>query len=349
MDSVPGVREAFGEKFDVPAGYLNTAAIGLPFARVTDTLVDAIAQWRVGALQLDDFDADVVAARNAWARLVGVAPSDVATGASVSQLIGLVAASVPDGTKVLTVHNEFTSVTFPFAAQRHRGITVTEAKPAELLSQLRGHDLVAVSAVQSADGPGWTWMSCAPRLRRRGLGCLSTSVTPPAGKPLRLHWAEFVVGAAYKWLLAPRGAAWMAVRRVALADVVPVVANWFGAEDIWSGLYGLPLRLAGDARRLDLSPAWFSQRGAAVSLPWLAGLDLTAVREHCVGLADATLAGLGLCSRDSAIISLDIPAQAACRLVQAGAVVSARAGRTRLSFHLYNTMDDVELVLSALR
>jgi len=35
---------------------------------VADTLVDAIAQWRAGALQLADFDADVVAARNAWAQ-----------------------------------------------------------------------------------------------------------------------------------------------------------------------------------------------------------------------------------------------------------------------------------------
>lgn len=59
------MREGFGEKFDVPAGYLNTAAILLPFARVADTLVDMIAQWRAGALQLADFDADVVAARNA--------------------------------------------------------------------------------------------------------------------------------------------------------------------------------------------------------------------------------------------------------------------------------------------
>lgn len=343
------MREAFGEKFDVPAGYLNTAAIGLPFARVADTLVGTIAQWRAGALQLADFDADVVAARNAWARLVGVAPSDVATGASVSQLIGLVAASVPDGTKVLAVHNEFTSVTFPFAAQRHRGITVVEAKPAELLSQLPGHDLVAVSAVQSADGAGLDLDELRTAAEAAGARVL-IDVSQAAGwQPLQLHWAEFVVGAAYKWLLAPRGAAWMAVRRDALADVVPQVANWFGAEDIWSGLYGLPLRLARDARRLDLSPAWFSQRGAAVSLPWLAGLDLTAVREHCVGLADTTLAGLGLCSRDSAIISLDVPAQAAWRLVQAGVVVSARAGRTRFSFHLYNTMDDVELVLSALR
>ncbi|MEY8013776.1 aminotransferase class V-fold PLP-dependent enzyme [Mycobacterium servetii] len=248
------MREAFGEKFDVPAGYLNTAAIGLPFARVADTLVGTIAQWRAGALQLADFDADVVAARNAWARLVGVAPSDVATGASVSQLIGLVAASVPDGTKVLAVHNEFTSVTFPFAAQRHRGITVVEAKPAELLSQLPGHDLVAVSAVQSADGAGLDLDELRTAAEAAGARVL-IDVSQAAGwQPLQLHWAEFVVGAAYKWLLAPRGAAWMAVRRDALADVVPQVANWFGAEDIWSGLYGLPLRLARDARRLDLSP-----------------------------------------------------------------------------------------------
>jgi selenocysteine lyase/cysteine desulfurase len=86
-----------------------------------------------------------------------------------------------------------------------------------------------------------------------------------------------------------------------------------------------------------------------VSLPWLAGLDLTAVRAHCAGLANATLSGLGLPWSDSPIISLELPAQAARRLLDAGAVVSARAGRTRLSFHLYNDMDDVELVLSALK
>jgi selenocysteine lyase/cysteine desulfurase len=97
------VREAFGEKFDVPTGYLNTAAIGLPFSRAADILVDAINQWRAGTLQITDFDSDVVAAREAWARLVGVAPSDVATGTSVSQLIGLVAASIPDRTKVLAI------------------------------------------------------------------------------------------------------------------------------------------------------------------------------------------------------------------------------------------------------
>ncbi|TXH28426.1 MAG: hypothetical protein E6R06_00990 [Mycobacterium sp.] len=67
------------------------------------------------------------------------------------------------------------------------------------------------------------------------------------------------------------------------------------------------------------------------------------------GLANATLAGLGLEPGDSAIISLNIAAEAAQRLRQAGAVISTRAGRSRLSFHLYNTMEDVELVLKALK
>ena len=248
----------------------------------------------------------------------------MAAGTSVSQLIGLVASSLPDGTKVLAIDNEFTSVTFPFAAQRHRGVTVTEVKPVELLSRLRGHDLVAVSAVQSVDGGRLDLDELRTAAEAAQVQVL-IDVSQAAGwQPLRLDWAQFVVGAAYKWLLAPRGAAWMAVRRDALPDIVPQVANWSGAEDIWSGLYGLPLRLASDARRLDSSPVWFAQRGAAVSLSWLAGLDLTAVREHCVGLADATLAGLGLYPRGSAIISLDLTAQATRRLIRAGAQVSTR-------------------------
>jgi hypothetical protein len=84
-----------------------------------------------------------------------------------------------------------------------------------------------------------------------------------------------------------------------------------------------------------------------VALPWLAGLDLCAVRAHCVGLADTVRAGLGLPPGGSAIISVD-RADAAGRLAAAGVVSSVRAGAVRLSFHLYNTSDDVARVIDAL-
>jgi selenocysteine lyase/cysteine desulfurase len=342
------VREGFGETFDVPRGYLDTAAIGIPFTRAADAVVDTIQGWRAGAIRVGDFDDDIAAARTAWAELVGVRPSDVATGTSVSQLVGLIAASVPDATKVVTVRNEFSSLTFPFAAQQHRGVTITEVTSDQLTSQVDGHDLVAVSAVQSINGTVIDLDEL--RVAAQASGALVLlDVSQAAGwQPLRLDWAHFVVGAGYKWLLAPRGAAWMAARPEAVDNIVAQVANWSAAQDMWSSLYGLPLRLSDHAGRLDSSPAWFAQRGAARSLPWLADLDLTAVRKHCVGLANATLAGLGLRAGDSAIISLDLPAQIAHRLAETGIAVSTRAGLTRLSFHLYNTAEDVDLVLQAL-
>jgi selenocysteine lyase/cysteine desulfurase len=217
--------------------------------------------------------------------------------------------------------------------------------PATLLSHVDDHDLVVVSVVQSADGA----MVDLDGLRATGKPVLFDATQAAGWLPLRLDWADWVVGAGYKWLLTPRGAAWLAVRPDALDRTVPHAANWYAAADPWEGIYGLPLRLASDARRLDLSPVWFAQVGAAVTLPWLAGLDLATVRDHCVGLADATLAALDRPSQGSAVIALDLTEQQAGRLAAAGVVGAVRAGRTRLSFHLYNTPDDVDLVVTSTR
>jgi selenocysteine lyase/cysteine desulfurase len=343
------VREAFGELFDIRAGYLNTASIGVPSVRTADRMTETIADWRTGAAEPTEFEPDVETARAAWALLVGASPENVAIGATASQLIGLVAASVPDGTRVSTLRNEFTSVTFPFAAQAHRGVAVTEVDAAQLTASVAAADLVAVSVVQSADGTVADLSALRAAATAAGARVL-LDVTQAAGwMPLDLGWADYVVGAAYKWLLAPRGAAWLAIRPDRLAEVIPQGANWFAAEDIWKGIYGLPLRLAASARRLDLSPAWFSHRGAATALPWIASLDLAAVRDHCIGLANATLTGLGLAPGDSAIIAIELTEDQAVRLGDAGVSASVRAGRIRLSYHLYNTMTDVDLALSALQ
>src|SRR5262245_61620022 len=92
VGSVEDMREAFGERFDVPDGYLNTASIGIPSVAVADAVAGAVAEWRVGAARPPQYDLQVAAARASWSRLVGVPAARVASGASVSQLVGLVAA-----------------------------------------------------------------------------------------------------------------------------------------------------------------------------------------------------------------------------------------------------------------
>jgi hypothetical protein len=130
-------------------------------------------------------------------------------------------------------------------------------------------------------------------------------------------------------------------------QMTPHLANWYAGEEPWSTIYGLPLRLAADARRFDTSPAWFGVLGAGLTLPWLASLDRGEVEAHCVGLAARLRAEIELPPIDSAIVSLPF-ADAADKLRSAGLMASVRAGAVRVGFHLYNTEDDLQRLLDAL-
>jgi selenocysteine lyase/cysteine desulfurase len=111
--------------------------------------------------------------------------------------------------------------------------------------------------------------------------------------------------------------------------------------------YGLPPRLAADARRLDISPAWFSWVGAAPALEVIEQIGVEAIHEHDLALANRFRAGLGLPPGDSAIVLVEVPG-ADERLQRAGIRAAVRAGTLRASFHVYNTEADVDAALAAL-
>ncbi len=341
------MRTAFGQEFDVRDGYLNTASIGVPPRAAVEAVEAAVRAWTTGAAQPADFDASVHAARAAYGRLVGFEVADIALGGSTSALVALVAASVPDGTRVVVARDEFTSVSFPFAVHAHRGVTVTEVPLNELPERAAEADLVAVSVVQSADGSMVDLETLRVVTADTGTRIVLDATQALGWLPLDLGWADAVVTAGYKWLMCPRGSAWLALSPALRAELTPLAANWYAGEDPWASIYGLPLRLALDARAFDASPAWWSHVAGAVTLPWLAAADRAAVQAHCVGLADRFLAGLGLPPQHSAIVSIDLP-DGMARLTAAGVTASSRNGRVRLAFHLYTDDADVDRALEAL-
>ena len=335
------MRSAFGERFDVPDTYLNTASIGVPPVTAADAVADAVTGWRRGSGRPTDFDGPVATARAAYGRLVGMPADRVAIGANVSGLVSVVAAGLPPRSRVLVVRGDFTSLTWPFATRGHE---VTEVEPEELAERAPSADVVAVSVVQSADGR-IADLGALRDARASGTRVVLDATQAAGWLDADLGWADAVVCGAYKWLLSPRGAAWLAVHPE--WELPAEQAGWYAGADVWSSVYGLPLRLAPDARALDTSPAWYSHVGAAVALPWLAGLDRAAVHAHCTGLADALRRGLGLDPAGSAIVAVRTP-NAQERLAAAGIVCAARAGAARLAFHLYNTEADVQRALDAL-
>lgn len=347
MNAMRSTREAFGAEFDGAVGFLDTATYGVPPRFVAEGLRDCVRLWQCGSLELSAFIESMTASRSAYAALIGADPHRVAMGDSASSLIGLVAAAVPDNTRVATVRGEYTSVTFPFAAQAGRGVTITELAPGQLEDSAGDFDVVAISSVQSADGAVLDVESLRRSIADAGTVTVIDVTQALGWQNVTLPWADVTVGVSYKWLLGPRGVAWMSLSDRMFDTLVPQVANPFATEDLWSSLYGLPMRLAGDARRFDSSPAWFSVFGAGLSLPWLASLDRAAVQAHTVGLANRLRDELRLTPAESAIVSIP-QCRSAEALHEAGIRASVRAGAVRVGFHLYNTEADLDRLLAAL-
>jgi selenocysteine lyase/cysteine desulfurase len=337
------------DRFDAGPGYLNTASLGIPPRTTADALHAAVGEWARGERDAPDYDRWVDDARAIFARLVGAAPADVAVAGQVSAFTAMVASALPAGAEVVTYRADFASVVAPLLVQAERGVEVRLVELDEVADAV-GPDtaLVAVSAVQSADGAVADLDAIAAAAEAHGALTFVDATHACGWLPLDAGRFDFLACAAYKWLLSPRGTAFMAVRPGALEHARPIAAGWFAGEDRWGEtLYGPHLRLARDARRLDLSPAWLSWVGTVPALELIEEVGVERIREHDVALANRFRAGLGLPPSDSAIVSVDVPAGGE-RLAAAGVRTALRAGGLRASFHLYNSDADVDRALDFL-
>jgi selenocysteine lyase/cysteine desulfurase len=329
-----------------PAGtYLNTASYGLPPTPAWDALQQALGDWRDGRTSWEHWQAETDAARAIFARLVGTEHEQVAVAANVSTLVGLVAASLPDGSRVLTPDVEFTSAFFPFLAPQHRGVSVRYTPAAELVDAIDdATDVVVCSAVQMATGEVADLDALAEKATKYGALTIVDATQALGWLPIDATRFDAVVVAGYKWLLTLRGTAYMAVRPTLLERLVPVAAGWYAGEAPFETFFGPPLRLAATARRLDSSPAWHSWIVGAQSLAVLEEIGIERIHEHDLDLAPRFRSGLGLEPGDSAIVFCDIEG-AAERLERAGIRAAVRGGRLRTSWHIYNTTADVDRAL----
>ena len=330
-----------------PAGpYLNTASFGLPPAPAWDALEQALTDWRHGRTSWEDWCDTTDRAREHFAGLVGVPAGSVATGASVSYLVGLVATGIESGAKVLVPDVDFSSLTWPLLVRER--LELRSAPLAQLADAIDGDtDVVAFSAVQSSDGTVADLEAVAAASAAYGAFTLVDATHAIGWLPFDASRFDAVACAAYKWLMSPRGTAFLALSDRALAQTPALAANWFAAEDRFGDYYQPELRLARDAGRLDLSPAWFSWVGTEPALAVLREIGVEAVHEHDVALANRFRSGLGLDPSNSAIVSADLPG-AEERLLAAGVRAAVRGGSLRASFHVYTTTDDVDAALSAL-
>ena len=328
-------------------GYLDTGTFGLPPRSSLEALEQALAGWRDGApWRMWEEDGEVC--RALFAGLVGVEPANVALLPALSSAAGLVAASLPAerGDNVVLYKDDFTSTLLPWRALEHRGVELRAVALRELASAIDERTvLVAVSSVQSADGS----LADLESLRETGVPLFVDATQAVGAVPVDARGIDYLAAHSYKWLLCPRGLTFLYVRPDRLRALEPWTAGWKSRLRPYEHYYGFP-ELTDDARRLDVSLAWFVAAGARPSLELIAEIGVARIAAHDLGLARSFAAELGLPEPAAPIVRMTVQDAdgAVERLRAAGIACSARAGSIRLCFHLYNDSTDVELALETL-
>ena len=239
--------------------YLDTATYGLAPLPTTAAMRHALAAWEAGTARwIEDWDVVAEVARRDFAAIVGVDPANVAL---------LPAASV--GVRHCRCE--------PAAERANRGWRRTSSRRCCFPSSSLSSRVPPSPRFRSTSSPtaltprpiSWRSRSstCKParwrrprtsllkpeQLARRVL--LDATHGIPFVDPLAAN-ADFVVCAAYKHLLCPRGTAFLTVGEDLIHDLVPWNANWRAADDPYARFVGGPLTLADSASRFDTSMAW---------------------------------------------------------------------------------------------
>jgi selenocysteine lyase/cysteine desulfurase len=328
--------------------YLNTASYGLPPRPAVEAVIAALDDWRHGRTSWERWGSSTEVSRGIFAELVGASVEDIAIGSTVSEFTGMIANSLPDGAHVVVPDMEFTSNLFPYFTHSDRGVTV-ETVPSTSLPEAIGSSTTAVafSAVQSSSGEVADLDAIEAAAAKHDVLTIVDGTQGCGWLPVDATRFDFFVVHGYKWLMSPRGTAFLYVNPEQREGVRPVSAGWYAGEDVHDSYYGPPLRLAESARRFDRSPAWFSWVGTQPSLESICNVGVEAIHAHNLRLANLFRTEMNLEPSNSAIVSVEIPVESA-ELERKGIQAASRAGNLRVSFHIYNTETDVEVLLKAI-
>ncbi len=348
--------------------YLNTA-VATPGARpVLAAMRRAHEEWESGDFSWQAWEREAYATRELFSRLINADPDSVALTSSVAYAASTVAACLPPG-RVVVGAREFRSNYCPWVALRDRGVEVVEVLPTDegviptrgLIDEIRdGTALLAVSEVQSSNGFRVHLREIVERARAHGTRVF-VDLCQSAGA-LRFDAEEvgvdFAAAHGYKWLLGPRGAAWLYVRPDRVEELRPLTPSWKTVDDPYADYYGGPYEPPKTARKLD-GPveAWFAWPGAKAALDLLLALDGPAVERRCLELAATFREGAR--ARGFAVVAEEAPSHIVgvvvehpddvrARLKQRRVVAAVRGGFLRFGFHAFNDESDVETALEAL-
>jgi selenocysteine lyase/cysteine desulfurase len=350
--------------------YLNSCSQGALGKPVEASLLEHIRSWHEQGSPWDRWVEEYENARVAFARFIGATPDEVAVLPSASAGINSVASALDFGKRRKVVMGEFEFPTMGqiWLAQQRRGaeIEFLEARDGRICPDcysraIDGRTLIVpLTQVCFMNGFRSDVTSIVKRAHERGALVMLDGYQDCGTRPIDVKAldVDFYVTGALKYLLCPSGIAFLYVRRDLITTLTPTITGWFAQQNPFA-FDVKHFDPASTARRFEGgSPPLPNVYCVPAALRLLEGTGYAAIAEHVATLARTLIAGacdLNIRVKtppDSAgpLVVLQMKdADAMVRQMAASnIVVSNRMDGLRVSFHLYNTLDDVRDVLDVL-
>ena len=351
--------------------FLNSCSQGALSEAVEASLLAHIRSWHEQGSPWDRWVEEYENARTAFARFIGAEPDEVAVVPSASAGINSVASALHFGKRRKIVMGEFEFPTMGqiWLAQRPRGAEVKflEAKNGRICAECyaRAIDeqtlIVPVTQVCFMNGFRSDVASIVKEAHERGALVMLDGYQDCGTRPMDVKalGVDFYVTGALKYLLCPSGIAFLYVRRDLIRSLTPTVTGWFAQQNPFA-FDVKHFEPASTARRFEAgSPPLPNVYCIPAALSLVEGVGYAAVAEHIQTLSHALIEGARNLDieiktpLDSAGPLVVLRMKNAEAMVQKMAahniVVSNRMDGLRVSFHLYNTFNDVGAVLDLLK
>ena len=306
------------------------------------------------------------AARGAFARLVGAEPDDVAVTTSLSAGVSALASAIDLSArpKVVISDYEFPTIGQIWHAQQLRGAEVHVVEPervAEAIDQRTA--VVSVTAVCYRNGARLPVEEIAQVAHEHGALVLVDAYQAAGTYPLdvRTLGVDALATGVLKYLLGSAGLGFLWTRPGLAAELTPTETGWFADEDIFQ-MNHRRYAPAPTARRFQSgTPPVPAIYAGIAGIELMQEIGIAETRAHVSALNERLIAGVDelggtvVTPRDPerrgalvCIRSTDAPALVAA-LAADRIVTSERDSNLRVSPHAYNTAEDIDVVLAALR
>jgi selenocysteine lyase/cysteine desulfurase len=351
--------------------YLNTCSQGALSDGVESGLQDYIASWHEQGSPWEQWVDRYEEARTAFAKFIHASPDEVSVVTSVSAGINSVASALNfrERKRVVMGEFEFPTMGHVWLGQRPRGADVQFVKaegnciPAANYEKIIDGDtcIVPITHVCFKNGFRSDVQAITRIAHRSGALVMLDDYQDCGSRPVDVKAMDldFYVTGTLKYLLGPPGLAFMYVRKELIPTLVPTLTGWFAQANPFA-YDPQHFELSATARRFESgTPSVPNAYAAVPGFEMLLEIGMDNVASHVKKLTQSLLSyahDLGIVAKtpaDSAGPLVVLQSKDSTALVQKLAeddiVASNRYDGLRISFQVYNTMDDVKAVAEVLK